>query len=107
MRLSLFVNAEKEKVSGKAKAERLIAEALRTGGVSEDQIASWRKGHPFWLKLAATLCAETTVTVSWIARDWRWEPEVTWRTCSISAPEPCLSQRSPTTPAWVYDIIID
>jgi REP element-mobilizing transposase RayT len=54
--------------SGEAKAERLIAEALRAGGVTEDQIAGWRKGHPFKVKLAAKLRAETTVTVSWIAR---------------------------------------
>jgi hypothetical protein len=30
-------------------------------------MASWRKGHPFKVRLAAKLRAETTVTVSWIA----------------------------------------
>ena len=53
--------------SGKAKAERLIAQALRTDEVTEQQVASWRKGHPFKVRLAARLRAETTVTVSWIA----------------------------------------
>jgi hypothetical protein len=53
--------------SAEAKAERLIAEALRTGGVTEDRMASWRKGHPFKVRLAAKLRAESTVTVSWIA----------------------------------------
>ena len=53
--------------SAQAKAERLIAQALRTEGVSGDQLARWRKGHPFKLKLAARLRAETTVTVAWIA----------------------------------------
>jgi uncharacterized protein YbdZ (MbtH family) len=33
--------------SAQAKAERLIAEALRAGGVTEGQLATWRKGHPF------------------------------------------------------------
>jgi len=54
--------------SGKAKAERLVAEAWRAAGVTEEQIASWHKGHPFKVKLAAKLRADTTVTVSWIAR---------------------------------------
>ena len=53
--------------SGEAKAERMIAQALQTDGVMEQQIASWRKGHPFKVKLAARLRAETTVTFSWIA----------------------------------------
>lgn len=53
--------------SGEAKAERLIVEALRTDDVTEAQIASWRKGHPFKVKLAAKLRAQTTVTVGWIA----------------------------------------
>ena len=54
--------------SAQAKAERLIAEALRAGGVAEGQVATWRKGHPFKVNLAAKLRAETTVTVSWIAQ---------------------------------------
>ena len=54
--------------SAQAKAERLIAEALRAGRISEGQLATWRKGHPFKVNLAAKLRAETTVTVSWIAQ---------------------------------------
>jgi hypothetical protein len=53
--------------SGKAKAQRVITEALRSAGVREEQMARWRKGHPFKVKLAAKLRAETTVTVNWIA----------------------------------------
>jgi len=51
-----------------AKAERLIAEALRAEGVTQDQLAKWRKGYPFKIKLAAKPRAETTVTVAWIAQ---------------------------------------
>jgi hypothetical protein len=51
-----------------AKAQRLIAEALPTEGVTEEQVARWRKGHPFKIRLAARLRTETTVTVSWIAQ---------------------------------------
>ena len=54
--------------SAAAKAERVIAEELRVGSVTEDQLTAWRKGHPFKAKLAAKLRAETTVTVSWIAQ---------------------------------------
>jgi hypothetical protein len=54
--------------SAEAKAERLITEALRVGGISPEQLANWRKGHPFKVKLAAKLRAETTVSVSWIAQ---------------------------------------
>jgi len=50
-----------------AKAERLITEALRVGGISQKQLASWRKGHPFKVELAAKLRAETTVGIRWIA----------------------------------------
>ena len=46
----------------------LIAEALQGEGVTAAQIASWRKGHPFKVRLAARLRAESTVTVSWIAQ---------------------------------------
>jgi hypothetical protein len=42
-------------------------EALQTDGVTAEQIAGWRKGHPFKVQLAARLRAQTTVTVSWIA----------------------------------------
>ncbi len=54
--------------SAEAKAERLIAEALHVGGLRREQLASWRKGHPFKVALAAKLRAETTVSVSWIAQ---------------------------------------
>jgi len=50
------------------KAERLIAEALRGSGATEQQLTAWRKGHRFKVKLAAKRRAETTVTVSWIAK---------------------------------------
>ncbi len=53
--------------SGEAKAEGLIAQALLTAGVTEPPIANWRQGHPFKVRLAARLRAESTVTVSWIA----------------------------------------
>ena len=43
-------------------------EALQTDGVTAEQIAGWRKGHPFKVQLAARLRAQTTVTVSWIAQ---------------------------------------
>ena len=46
----------------------MIAEELRVGSVTEEQLTAWRKGHPFKVKLAAKLRAETTVTVSWIAQ---------------------------------------
>lgn len=59
---------QREKEWPSDKAERLIAEALRANGVTEEQIAAWRKGHPFKVRLAAKLRAETTVTVSWIAQ---------------------------------------
>jgi REP element-mobilizing transposase RayT len=51
-----------------AKAERLITEALDAGGITQEQLASWRKGHPFKMELAAKLRAKTTVSVGWIAR---------------------------------------
>ena len=54
--------------SAEAKAERLISEALRVEGIRQEQLASWRKGHPFKVELAAKLRAETPVSVSWIAR---------------------------------------
>jgi hypothetical protein len=53
--------------AAQARAERLVQEALRVEGISESQLARWRKGHPFKTKLAAKLRAQTTVTVSWIA----------------------------------------
>jgi hypothetical protein len=54
--------------SAEAKAERLITQALGVGGITQEQLASWRKGHPFKVELAAKLRAETTVSVSWIAQ---------------------------------------
>ena len=54
--------------SAEARAERLINEALRVSGIRPEQLASWRKGHPFKVELAAKLRAETTVSVSWIAQ---------------------------------------
>jgi hypothetical protein len=53
--------------SGQAKAERLIEEALHSEGVSAHHLVSWRKGHPFKIKLEARLPEQTTVTVAWIA----------------------------------------
>jgi putative transposase len=57
--------------SSHAKAERLIKAALQTAGVTEEQLAIWRKGHPLKLELAVRLRAETTVTVEWIAQRLR------------------------------------
>jgi REP-associated tyrosine transposase len=54
--------------SAEAKAERLIAQALRRGGVAEDQLAGWRRGHPWKLELARELRTQTTVTVGWLAQ---------------------------------------
>jgi hypothetical protein len=53
--------------SAHAKAERIIAEALRSNGAGEPQLKAWRKGHPFKVQLAAKLHAETTVSLTWIA----------------------------------------
>jgi hypothetical protein len=48
--------------AGEAKAERLIQEALRSEGLTAEYPATWRKGHPFKLKLAVKLHEQTTVT---------------------------------------------
>jgi len=53
--------------SAHAKAERLIAEALRNNGAGEQQLKTWRKGHPFKVELAARLRAETTMSLGWVA----------------------------------------
>ena len=53
--------------SAEAKADRLSGEALRAQGAGPGQLRIWRKDHPFKLRLAAKLRAETTVTVAWIA----------------------------------------
>ena len=54
--------------SAQSKAERLIKEACRREGVGAELLHRWRKGHPFKVKLALQLRAETTVTVAWIAQ---------------------------------------
>ena len=54
--------------SAQAKAEHLIAEALRSEGVPDEQLGRWRKGHPFKIELAAKLRTQTTVTLDWIAQ---------------------------------------
>ena len=54
--------------SAQAKAEQVVAQALRSESISEEQLARWRKNHPFKLKLAVRLRGETTVSVEWIAR---------------------------------------
>jgi hypothetical protein len=58
---------EELRESAAAKAERLVGEALRADGVSEDQLNTWRKGHPYKVNLARRLRAETTVSVGWVA----------------------------------------
>jgi hypothetical protein len=50
-----------------AKAERLIEQALQSEHLIQQHLKKWRKGHPFKVRLAAKLRAETTVTVSWLA----------------------------------------
>jgi putative transposase len=54
--------------SAQAKAERLIAQAARCQGLTDQNLALWRKGHPAKVKLAQQLRNETTVTVGWIAQ---------------------------------------
>jgi hypothetical protein len=44
------------------------AEACRSDAVNEELLRRWRKGHPFKVKLALKLRAQTTVTVGWIAQ---------------------------------------
>ena len=52
---------------GQAKAQRLIAEALRAEGITAEHLAIWRKGHPFKVRLAVKLRQETTANAAWIA----------------------------------------
>jgi len=54
--------------STQAKAEELIGRALQSAGLAQEQLAAWRKGHPFKLQLAARLRSETTVSIEWIAQ---------------------------------------
>ena len=54
--------------SSPAKAEHLIGQALDSEGISEEQLGRWRKGHPFKIKLAVRLRAQSTVTLDWIAK---------------------------------------
>ncbi len=63
-----FEDSVGNQASAKAKAERLITHALGVGGITQKQLASWRKAHPFKVALAAKLRAETAVSVSWIAQ---------------------------------------
>jgi hypothetical protein len=58
---------EELRESAEAKAERLVGEALREDGVPEDQLKTWKKGHPYKMNLALRLRAETTVTIGWVA----------------------------------------
>lgn len=51
-----------------AKAERIIREGLSAQNISQEQLASLRKGHPSKLLIAQKLRAETTMTVEWIAQ---------------------------------------
>jgi hypothetical protein len=54
--------------SAQAKAERLVSLALQAQGIGPEQLACWRKGHPFKVELAARLRAETMVSLDWIAQ---------------------------------------
>ena len=58
---------EELRESAEAKAERLVGEALRVDGVAEDELKTWRKGHPYKMNLARRLRAGTTVSVGWVA----------------------------------------
>ena len=52
--------------SGERKAERLVAEGLKTLGWDEKELALRRKGDKG--KLARRLRAQTTMTLAWIAQ---------------------------------------
>jgi len=54
--------------SAQAKAEQIIAEALRGEGVGEEQLCRWRKGYRLKVKVAWQLRKETTVSIEWISR---------------------------------------
>jgi len=54
--------------SAQAKAEQLIAVALKAEAVREQHLANWHKSHPFKVALACRLRKETTVTVEWLAQ---------------------------------------
>jgi hypothetical protein len=49
------------------KAERLIADGLKTARWKEADLTRQRKGHPVKVRLAQQLRAQTTLTVGWIA----------------------------------------
>jgi REP element-mobilizing transposase RayT len=53
--------------SAEARAQRLITQALRRKGWSEQELKARRKGDEFKVRLAGQLRAQTTVTVAWIA----------------------------------------
>src|ERR1035437_7909877 len=54
--------------TSQAKAERIVAEALRRLGWKEDELVRRRKGDPEKMALAARLRRETTLTIQQIAR---------------------------------------
>ena len=54
--------------SGERKAERLVAEGLKTLGWDEKELALRRKGDKGKVKLARRLRAQTTMTLAWIAQ---------------------------------------
>ena len=54
--------------SGERKAERLVAEGLKTLGWDEKELALRRKGDKGKVKLARRLRAQTTMTRGWIAQ---------------------------------------
>jgi len=57
--------------SAEARAERIIAEELRSQGWGEADLEGRRKGDPVKTAIAARLRRETTVTLAWIANRLR------------------------------------
>ena len=53
--------------SAEARAQRLLAQALRRKGWREEDLKVRRKGDEFKVRLAGQLRAQTTMTVAWIA----------------------------------------
>jgi hypothetical protein len=58
---------------GKPRRSALSPRGCETTVFTEEQVASWRKGHTFKPKLAVKLRAETTVKASWIAHSLAME----------------------------------
>ena len=54
--------------SAEARAQRLIAEALRQKGWTVEDLKARRKGDAFKVRLAAKVRAQTPVTAAWIAK---------------------------------------